>query len=213
MFVHGAGSDAVYCIQPYGLQSTFTKAVIDGGFTCFAGDVGGTATWGNATAMSRMTTAYNYMQTMSGVSPGKIALVSGSMGALTSLNWAAANPTLVSAVVSVIPVINPNDIVVNNRGGYAASVHAAYGGAWSQATHGATYNPRTRAAAGAFAGIPMLLFYGLTDTLCMPAETQGFAASVGAGVTLAPLATGHEEASYAATDHARAVAFLQANAT
>lgn len=213
MFVHGAGSTATYCVDTYGRQSSLTNAVADAGFTCFSGDIGGVATWGNSTAMARMTAAYNYLQSLPGVKPGKVALISGSMGALTSLNWAAANPTLVSAVVSVIPVINPTDIVTNNRGGYAALVNAAYGGAWSEGTYGATYNPRTRATAGAFAGLPMLLFYGTVDTLCMPAETTGFAASVGASCTLVPLTgLGHEEASYTATDHAHAVAFLKANA-
>lgn len=213
MFVHGAGGGATYCLDAYGRQGSLTKAIADSGFTCFAGDIGGPATWGNATAMARMTTAYNYFQAQPGVAPGKIALVSGSMGALTSLNWAAANPTLVSAVVSVVPVINPTDIVTNNRQGYASLVHAAYGGAWSEATYGATYNPRTRATAGAFAGLPMLLFYGTVDTLCMPAETQGFAASVGASCTLVPLTgLGHEEAAYTSVDHAQAVAFLTANA-
>lgn len=212
MFVHGAGSTATYCIDTYGRQSSLTGAIANAGFTCFSGDIGGTSTWGNSTAMARMTTAYNYLQTQPGVKPGKVALISGSMGGLTSLNWAAANPTLVSAVVSVIPVINPNDIVVNNRGGYAASINAAYGGAWSEATSGATNNPRTMATNSAkLQGIPMLFFYGTTDTLCMPAQVEGFAASAGMNVTLVPLATGHEEASYTAVDHPRVTAFLKTN--
>jgi len=214
--VHGAGSGATHCIQPYGKQSTQTNAVTDAGFTIFSGDVGGD-TWGNATGMARMTAAYNYLQGVAGVTPGKVALISGSMGGLISLNWAAANPTLVSAIVSCIPVINPNDIVTNNRAllgsNYAPLVNAAYGGAYSESVYGAACNPRTIATTTArLQGIPMLFFYGLTDTLCVPAEIVAFAASPGMNVTLVPLATGHEEATYSAVDFPRVAEFLKTNA-
>lgn len=212
MYVHGAGSTATYCIDPYGRQSSLTHTVAAAGFVGFSGDHGGTSTWGNATAMSRLSAAYAYLQQQPGVTPGKVALISGSMGGLTSLNWAAQNPDKVSAIVTVIPVINPNDIVTQNRmlagQPYAPMVNAAYPGGWSEAAYGATYNPRTRATAGAFAGIPMLIFYGLTDPLCVPAETEAFAAACGQNVTLVPLPTGHEQATYSAVDHERVARFL-----
>ena len=210
MFVHGAGSDATYCIAPYGKQSTTTGRIVETGTVAFSGDIGGTTTWGNATAMARMSSAYTYLQGRTGVAPGPVALVSGSMGGLTSLNWAAQNRDKVACVVTVIPVINPNDIVVNNRDGYAASVNSAYAGGWSQATYGSTYNPLTLAQAGKFAGLPILIFYGLTDTLCVPAQAEAFAAAVGSTVTLVPLPTGHEEATYASVDADRAAAFVAA---
>jgi hypothetical protein len=58
----------------------------------------------------------------------------------------------------------------------------------------------------------MLIFYGATDTLCMPAETLAFAASVGASATTVSIATGHAEATYSSVNHDQAVAFLNANA-
>jgi len=211
MFVHGAGSGATYCLDPYGRQCLLTKAIADAGFTCFSGDIGGPATWGDSTAMSRMNDAYNFLQCQPGVKSGKIALIFGSMGGLTSLNWAAAHPTLVGAVAGVIPVINLNDIVTYNRGGYGGVASAAYAGGYTEAAYGSTNNPRTMAIAGKYWAMPMLFFYGTTDSLCIPSETQAFAASVGPSITLVPLATGHEEASYSACDHPRVVAFLLAN--
>ena len=134
------------------------------------------------------------------------------MGGQVSLNWAAANRDKVSCLVSVIPVVDPNDIVVNNRSGYAGLVNAAYQGGWSQATYGSTYNPLTLAQAGRFAGLPMLLFYGTTDALCVPAQTQAFATAAGPSCTLVPVTGGHALSTYDAVNHAQIVAFIQANA-
>lgn len=210
MFVHGAGSTGTYCLDKYGRQGQLTRTVIDSGLAGWAGDNGGVASWGNQFDMTTLDAAYVALQSRPGVAPGKAALISGSMGALVSLNWAARNPDRVACIVSVIPVINPTDIYVNNRGGYGPQIAAAHGG-WSEASRGAQWNPATMAPTGAYAGIPMLLFYGLTDTLCMPAQTEAFATTVGSNVTLVPLPTGHAEATYTAVDHAAVVSFIVAH--
>lgn len=207
MFVHGAGSDATYCIRPEGKQAELTQLVAADGFTAYSGDNGGPQTWGNVTAIARMGSGQAYLQGQ-GVKGDKIALVSASMGGLVSLNWAAQNKAKVSCIVSVIPVINVTDIHTNNRGGSAAAINAAYSGGWSQATYGAVHNPRTLASAGKFSGIPMLIFYGLTDTLCVPAETEAFAASVGSSVELVAMPSGHDFTSYGLADHPRIIEFL-----
>lgn len=207
MFVHGAGSDSTYCISPLGVQSTLTNLIATEGYTGYSGDNGGPNTWGNVSAISRMTSGYGHLQAQ-GTRAGKVALVSASMGGLVSLVWAAQNKSKVSCIVSVIPVMNVTDIKTNNRGGYGAAIDAAYSGGWSEATYGAVHNPRTLAAAGKFSGIPMLLFYGLTDTLCVPAETEAFAASVGSSVELVALPSGHDFTSYGLVDHPRIVEFL-----
>jgi len=211
LYVHGAGSDATYCIVPTASQSTLTNKITREGYLGFSGDNGGAATWGNPTSITRLTTAKTHLQTTMGASSSGVVLVSGSMGGLNSLAWAAANPTLVSCIVSVIPVINVTDIVTNNRGGYAASINAAYSGGWSEATYGATHNPSTLAATGVFDNIPMLLFYGLTDTLCLPEHTEAFAATVGSNVELVPINDGHTFTTYDLVNHDQAVAFIKAH--
>lgn len=216
LFVHGAGSTATYCIDPYGRQSSLTGAIAQAGYVGMSGDHGGVNTWGNSTAMVRLSAAYAFLQGQPGVTPGKVFLISGSMGGLTSLNWAAANPDKVAGIVSVIPVISPGDIVANHRTlagtDYAPMVNAAYTGGWSDAAYGATSSPRIMAATTAkLRGIPMQLWYGLTDPLCIPAETEAFAASPGMTVDLHPLPTGHEQASYSAVDHQAVIDFLAAH--
>lgn len=212
LWVHGASGTSLFAIDPLGRQSHLTNTLVTGtGCTGLSSDLGGPSTWGNELAMTRMTQAYNRLQLQPGVKPGPVWLVSSSMGAHTSLNWAAQNKAKVKGIISIIPVINPTDIVTNNRMGYAASVNAAYVGGWSESTYGAVYNPQTLASAGKLSGIPMLMWYGTLDDLCRPAEALAFAAKPGMDVTLIPIDDGHVMTAYDKPDHATALAFMRAH--
>lgn len=193
-FVHGAGSQADYCLASYGNQNRTTQRM-GSIFPAIAGDAGGD-TWGSSTGITRLDGYLTRLKARSDVDPTKYALISGSMGGIVSLNYAAQASVKPKAIVSVIPVLNPNDIVTNNRSGYAASINAAYGGAYNEATMGATYNPWTMRNDPKLKGIPMLLFYGTTDALCLPQYATDFIAGDPAFRTGIALPTGHEEASY-----------------
>lgn len=212
LHAHGAGGYSYNAVDPTGLQSSLYGSVVDTGRVLFAGDYGGTENWGRADAMSRMTTAYNYLQTQPNVRSGRVVLMGGSMGALCCLNWASANPSKVACIIGVIPVTNLNDIVVNNRGGYAASVNTAYGG-WSESTYGSTYNPKTMALAGKYNDIPILLFYGTSDTLCVPSEVLAFKAAAGGNTTLVPLTGGHDYGTWSLVDRQQVTDFISAHAS
>lgn len=190
MYCHGAGGTAQEALTYGGIAHILSTLGNDR--VVFAGDLGG-LTWGNDTAMARIATAKTYLQGSSGgAKTGKMALVGLSMGGCNALVWAAANPALVSCIVAVIPVINLTDMHSNNRGGTASIINDAYAGGWSQGTYGAAHNPLTLAQAGKFTGIPILLFYGTTDPLCVPEQAIAFGAAVGADVTLVPIAAGHD---------------------
>jgi pimeloyl-ACP methyl ester carboxylesterase len=178
------------------------------GHNAVAADAGGPQTWGNQAAIDGAQRSYVKVQTMPGTKPGKVFLIGASMGGLTALNWAAANPDKVAGIVLIIPVINVNDVKINNRGGYASLVNAAHGGNYDETTQGATKNPATMKHAGKFAGIPILLYYGLTDTVCVPAEAEAFASVVGPNVETVALNSGHDNASYLAVDNARIINFF-----
>lgn len=208
-FVHGAGSDATYCISPLGNQNTLTQQIAAAGFSGTSGDNGGPNTWGNFTSLQRLDAQYGAIQAMPGIKKGKIALISGSMGGLISMNWAASNKAKVSCIVSVIPVCNINDIAVNNRAGYGPTIQAAYPGGWSEATYGSGYNPFTMSKLGKLAGIPMLFFYGQTDTLCLPTWPEQMVEHAGNDITLVPMSSGHDWDSYATVDQPRIVEFLK----
>lgn len=208
-YVHGAGSDSTYCISPLGNQDTLTQMIAAAGFEANSGDNGGPNTWGNTTAIAGVNAHFNQGQAWTSAKTGKVALVSGSMGGLNSMNWAAANKAKVSCIVSVIPVCNVDDIFQNDRGGYKWTINAAYPGGWSQATYGANHNPITLSQTGKLSGIPMLFFYGLTDTLCLPTWPEQMAQQAGNNITLVPMPSGHDWDSYASVDQPRIVEFLK----
>lgn len=153
-------------------------------------DLGGSATWGNDTVISRISSAKNYLQSIPGTSIGRVKIVAQSMGATGALAWAASNRELVSCIVLVIPVINLQDVYANSS--YASAIAAAYGGSYNEATMGATHNPLTIAKSGRLNGIPMYLMYGTSDTLCKPEYAEEFGENCNM-CQLVPLDGGHTE--------------------
>lgn len=152
-------------------------------------DLGGNQTWGNSTAISRAGSAYNVVQTIQGVSQGKVIVFGQSMGALTALNWARLNRSKVCAIVLLIPVINLNDIATNSI--YSSNVNNAYGG-YSDSVYGATNNPLVCSRNGDFNGIPILLMYGVNDALCKKEFSIEFSENCDM-CTAMPLEGGHTE--------------------
>lgn len=209
VLVHGAGSNADYCLAPYGNQGTLTSKMIGAGFPGISTDNGGQQTWGNSTSMSGMASGMARLKGRPDAHSTNYSLVGASMGGLISLNYAASAIVKPRCIVMTIPVININDIVSNNRAGYASIINSAYGGTYNEASVGASYNPYTMRSASKLLGIPMLIFYGLTDSLCLPSFTEGFAAADPTKRTLVPLQSGHDENSYKSVDQAMVVDFLK----
>lgn len=187
------------------------NALADAGYPVLSGDWGGSSTWGNDTTIARITTGKAYLQASMGAKAGKIILVGASAGGQGALVWAAANPTLVSCLVGLLPVSDVNDIFVNNRAGIAANISSCYSGGWSQATYGATHNPVTIAAAGGLTALKMRLFYGTTDTIVIPSTVTTLAASAGANTVISSVPGDHVGATLASIDAATVLAFVQAN--
>jgi hypothetical protein len=129
------------------------------------------------------------------------------MGGLVALNYAAQATVKPACIVGVIPVINVDDVRANNRGSFAADINSAYG-TYNESTMGANSNPYTMRAAAKLLGIPMLFFYGLSDAICMPSFTEGFAAADPTNRTLVSMSTGHEEASYINANRPQIMSFL-----
>jgi hypothetical protein len=185
-------------------RARLINAIADAGYTMLSCDLGGVATWGNDTAVARITAAKNYLLTLQDVNAGKIILVGQSMGGQNALVWAAANPMLVKCVIGAIPVINIQD--VRNRV-YTASVDAAYSGGYSDATYGAAHNPYVIAGNGGLNNIPMQLWYGDADTTCLPQYTQAMATRANV-VELHQLSGGHAESTVAKIDPAVVLAYI-----
>lgn len=205
----GTNPAAIQYLQ-YVQRSTLIASIANNGHFLLSADLGGNATWGNNTVIARITSAVNYML-LQGVSPGKITLLLGSMGTVGGYAWAAANLGLVSCVVGMLPVVDLTDVWANNRGGYTATINAAYGGAYSEAAFGAQHNPKTMALAGAYAGMPMQLWYGTTDAIVIPATVVAFQAAVGASCIAYPIVGGHAETTIGNIDLTVMNAFIDAH--
>lgn len=207
VYCHGNAGTAAEPLTAGGRD--LIRGLVNAGHIVAATDLGGLSTWGNDTVISRITDLKNYLLGTLGTKPGGVVLAGQSMGGLAALDWAAANPTLVSCVVGLLPVVNLTDVHDNNRGGYQASIDAAYAGGYTEATYGATHNPTTMANAAKYAGMPLRIFYGDTDTIVLPSTVTAFATATGATAT--SLSGGHADATVAQLDVPTTVSFVEAH--
>ncbi len=194
IYLHGAtrGPEQIIDGVTYGALKAIIRAVILAGYPVLAVSTGDT--WGNDTAMARIDAAKTYLQGTMGAKAGDIALMGGSMGGANVLNWCKRNLASVACAVGLVPVSDISDIHTNNRSSLAASINAAYGGSWSEATYGAARNPVTFAAAGDLAGLNYLAYGGTSDSVCLPATVEAVVTSIGGTATYTALAGTHDSA-------------------
>lgn len=212
LFVHGveAANGGAFEWQKFDPRAQLISSIASAGYTVVSADLGGNATWGNATALARISSARNYLLTQ-GVLPDQIAIIAASMGALNALCWIAANPGLASCFIGLLPVVNLTDVHANNRGGFRGTINAAYGGTYSEAANGATHNPATMAAAGKYLGVPMSLYYGESDSIVLPTTVSAFAGSAGVTCIATAIPGGHAESTIAGLNISSLISFLGLN--
>lgn len=168
-------------------------ALVEAGYTVVSCDNAGMETWGNDQAMLRMAQAFNYLRSQPGVLDEPMVMIGQSMGALNSLVYAHTYPLNTRCVIGLIPVIDVTDIHSNNRGGLAATINGCYAGGWSELVYGADKNPATMAAAGQLDDMPIQLWYGASDTLCLPTLAADFVTN--SGCEGHSIAGGHAEST------------------
>lgn len=183
LMVHGAEGDpnGAWAWTQYDTRTKVPRGCLDAGRVIHSPELGGNHTWGNATCQARIDEAYARMGSQ------KIILASQSMGGPGGLTWAANNPTKVAGIILVIPVLHLGSILSSS---YAADLNAAYGGTYSDDTYG-DYSPVIRARRGTFPSLPIQMWYGTSDSLCLPQYAEEFARLTNAEVH--PLDGGHEE--------------------
>lgn len=131
---HGNGSTAKDFLQGWAWAPYFARQ----GFLVACADFGGPSNWGGPTSVTRMGQALDYLNAKGAAGPA--VLFGGSMGALTALNFAKANPTRVKAVALTAPALNLTPFAA------VPEVNTAYGGTYVPATHDPNYNPVTYGA-------------------------------------------------------------------
>lgn len=208
IYLHGATQTELQVLDyaAYPGLTNIIKAVAAAGWPVLGVYAGGDK-WGNATGLARVSDAKTYLQGTIGAKAGTVALIGGSMGGLTALNWAKANLASVSCVVGLVPVSDVSDIVTNNRGGLAASVNTAYS-TWNEGTMGATYNPHTYAATG-LTGLHYKAWTGSADTIVIPSTVTDVVTAIGATAS-SVATTGDHNTTNNLIPPADVVSFIQA---
>lgn len=144
IWAHGAGQSTEWSVSSILPHTWALIRELSQYFTVYVGDFDGTQTegiWGNDNHIARIEEARLYLASEF-LSAGPVTLIGVSMGGLGILNYAKAHPTLVRAVVPQTAVLDLT-LWIAETGGAASGVHAAYGGAYSEAVHGADHNPHT----------------------------------------------------------------------
>lgn len=206
IFCHGRGADATAPRDFAAIGELHLVNAIAAAFPVLSIDAGGPLTYGNSTAVTDVGNAVTYLQGTRAAKSGTVLLVGASMGCLAALNYAKANPSKVGAIVCVNSAIDLNDMVVNNRGGFASEVNTAYGGTYNNATQGPTFNPASYAASFS---TPTRLFYSSDDTIAIPATVTTFASTATNATATSVGALGHTEAAIDAAPRDQIVSFLQ----
>lgn len=141
----------------------------------------GQETWGNSASRSMIANFAIPWLTSKGYDTSKVALMGGSHGSINAMTVAAARPDLIGAVGVMLPITDLEAVRAANRGGYAASIEAAYGGNTAWQANRASYNPIQQADELAATDIPVRLYASTDDPYGLWSENQAFVAAVGAG--------------------------------
>lgn len=175
-------------------------------FPVLGADLGGATTWGNATAQTRAETLRAYAGTAFGLPNGKVHLLGASMGALTALQYAKANPSKVASIALIIPALDLDYAYQNNIGGHQADIGTAWGVSFPTALPAAA---KVLDDTSSWDAIPVKIWYVTNDVYTPTASSTTFIANAGAtGVSLGAL--GHTEAAIAAVPVGDVAAFFGA---
>lgn len=157
------------------------------GWPIICADLGGDPV-GNDTGIALYEDCRTYLQGTLGAKAGKVIVAGWSEGGINGMNYTRAHPANVAAQIYFEPGGDLQDVVTNNRGGFASVINAAYSGGYSDAVYGANHSPVMFASQ--LAGIPTHIDYASDDPVAIPAANQTVIAGIGASCTVGLVSTG-----------------------
>jgi pimeloyl-ACP methyl ester carboxylesterase len=129
IYCHGfAGSGTSTSWRSESQAADDFRAICGWGHPVIAGNVGGASTWGNQTSLDAVEALITWARTAYGTRTDRVAFAGESMGALTALNAAIANPDRVAAVWLRVPAMGL-EWTHDNVASFTGAINAAYGGA------------------------------------------------------------------------------------
>lgn len=172
IFCHGSGANAESAFNKTEQRSMMRQLGQE--FAVCTADLGG-ETFGNDTGITRIGQVKSYLASTWGAT-GPAVLVSGSMGTLNAMAYTLAHPTDVAAIAAFIPALDIADLLLATDGGAVPPlIHAAYGGTYSDVTHGPTHSPVQ--FADDLPAIPIALWAADNDTAARPGPVNAFVAA------------------------------------
>ena len=215
IYCHGSGGNAWEPDTSSNLPSFVRQfqAITLAGFpllSCDNGLVGGSGitsseSWGNDNAISRVADAVASAQSLTGMGAksDKVVLMGGSMGGCVAAAYARANPGKVAGLLLLRPVSSLQDF--GTRNGFAG-INAAYGGTYSDSTHGPTHSAVQ--FAGQLTGFPVVIYAASDDAVVAYSTVQTVATASGATLTdIAP--GGHTDTADARIPAGALAAFVR----
>lgn len=208
---HGAGGETLAIVTGNAARLNsiaLVRRLVSAGYSLMSCDFGGANTFGNDTAMSRITDAVTYAGTL-GYDTDKVGLWGESMGHMNVYNWAHRNPTKVAAIIGMIPLCDAQAVYDGDIGGLASDMDAAYGGNW--AGNASTRDPKQ--ILGIVSGLNWRIYYASDDPLVPAADAVALAAALGKSSQAFNMGPGgHDDDPVATVDPASFVGFFEAGA-
>lgn len=208
VFCHAANNNET---EPRTLDGTIANVyalidkIVEAGYPVISCYLGGNL-WGNAAGIALVENAVNRMQTAMGAHPTRIGLIGRSMGHLYAMNWAAQHRSETDFVLATMGVCDLNDIHGNAT--YTAMIDAAYGGSYSNTTHGPTYNPFINTEAK-YTGLKWQGWVGVDDDSTPAPVAQALASRIGPTAEINVVAGGHNRDTFANFNYDKILAFIQ----
>lgn len=190
VYCHGAGGNFTAFNDLTLIGQRAVGVALASQYPVVVADIGGQYTWGNPTAQTRIEDARLYLQSVSGCKTGPVILAGTSMGGLSSLNYASANPANVLGVIGIIPVVD----LESARTIFGATVETAWG-IGAAGTFPALSNPAIKT--NLYSTIPIKIYNASSDVSAPASLSNTFASAVNRGSAVTVSAQGHSEASIA----------------
>lgn len=179
IFCHGWGGFGVELVSPSAGYAPLARKLADhGGCVVEMADLGKTVAnddmWGNDVAMARMDSVWAELKdsTKGAAKTDKAIVIGGSMGAITACAWTYRNPTLVKALVLIIPVGDMQYDYNNNipSAGSTAAMNTAYGGT-------PDFSTRNPVQVAPSITVPTFIWYASDDPYTTLAQNQALVAA------------------------------------
>lgn len=178
------GRGVIYChgnngshIEPQRFASgsyRLFQRLAHAGYHVLTPDLGGPYTWGNDTAVDRITSARQIL--INNGCSDRIVLIGGSMGNTNVLRYMADFPSRVACGIGLIPAIDIDQIRANNWNGLKANIESAWGIGSSDPIP-ARGIPLNRTAE--MSPVPWAGWYGSADTVVDGADCIALANALG----------------------------------